>query len=308
MRKFNLKYLLSLVLLLTVVFVFAQSDSSSTSDSGRSVGQFIKELLIAILFFGGSLFVIGHMIYLIYTSKKRFSGVYDVNFFRNLRKEKGKSSESTPEETQQAYAELNKVFYCWSNVMQDEEGNEFRKPKKMKEIEESSKALQAVIDLAPTDSGVIENINSYIGVIRTNEERKFDGSWKLIILGLVIAIIFALIGKAESNYIMAFLKWGSIFWVPVAIYYISSLTPRFLIEKRQNRGGGKVTTGLVAAAFAILGSGRSYKTYYTDGSSTEDHSEHGIALFIGFVLLFFIALTIIFWAVLNYLRNYVLYF
>jgi len=102
--------------------------------------------------------------------------------------------------------------------------------------------------------------------------------------------------------------YGAYFWVPVVVYYISSLTPQFLIDKRANRGGGNVSTGLVAIALGILGSGVTVRTHYTDGSTEDDHSGHFIAWMLGIIALVAVALTIIFWAVLNYVRNYLLFF
>jgi hypothetical protein len=313
MKKKNLlSVILTVVLFCCIQTVFSQVDPSTlknaTTDSSHSSSTSVGSIIIAVLVLGGALFAIGHMVYLIFKSK-RFNTAFSVDGFKQKRTESGKESESTEEENNQCYELLNAAFDCWTNIEKDESGIEYRKPKKMKEIVKSAEYLQQVVDIAPTNQDIIDTLNEYGLVVSSNEKRSFDGSWKLIILGIVISVLMSMITKNNGQgFFISLITHGIYFWLPVIVYYVSSLTPQFLIEKRANRGGGNLSTGLVAVVLAVLASGRTVRTHYTDGTHEDDNSSHVIALVLGAILAFIIAFTIIFWAALNYLRNYVLYF
>ena len=302
----------ALLLMLFSASAFAQLDTAAVKN-GVVASQVdapfdIKGAIIGILLFGGSAFITVHMI-LTLIKTKRLKGEFSVHGFKTLRQEKGMDEESTPEENAQCESILDQAFFTWTHVEAGDNGSEYRKPKRMKEIVVSADYLHQVCDIAPTDPDVIATLNQYRDVVHSNERRSFDGSRPLIILGLVISIIVGLIGMGDmGSFWFAFFTFGAIFWVPVIIYYISSLTPQFLIDKRANRGGGNVSSGLVAIAFAVLGSGYTVRTHYTDGTHSDDSSGHVIALVLGAIVALFVALTIIFWSFINYLRNYVLYF
>ena len=311
MKRFLFNSFFVLSFLLCSFFLFAQSDTTlaeqAVVETTKSIGSIVGDIIKLIIFVGAALFIIGHMIYILYKGA-RFKEDFSVEGFRLKRKEAGKNEESSDEENQKCWDLIAQVFQSYGHVEKGDEGIEYRKPRKMKEIKKSSDILEQVIEIAPTDQELVDKINEHKEVINSNEKRRFDGSWKLIVLGLAIAIIVSLITKKEIGFFLAFLKYGAFFWVPVVIYYISSLTPQFLIEKRYKRGGGNVSTGLVAFAFAVLGSGQTVRTRYTDGTYEDDHSGHFMALMLGVIALLIVALTIVVWAVLNYLRNYVLYF
>ena len=303
---------LTFILVMGSTLVFSQIDTIKNSQavSGAVTSEnkaTFLDSVIMILIFCGVLFMIGHMLYVLFKSK-RFNQNYSIIGFKTIRQEAGKPEMSTDEENNQCIDLLNDAFFIWSDVEVDK-GDEYRKPRRMKEILRSAILIQEVIDIAPTDSEIIDKLNEYKEVIRSNERRSFDGSKALIILGLVFAIIVGLISKSEqTGFILSTLKNGAFFWVPVIVYYVSSLTPQFLIDKRANRGGGNVSTGLVAIALGILGSGVTMRTKFSDGSYEDDHSGHYIAWILGIIALVAVAITIFFWSVLNYVRNYVLFF
>ena len=76
--------------------------------------------------------------------------------------------------------------------------------------------------------------------------------------------------------------------------------------------GGNIHNGIFAGVFGLLAGAQTVRTIYkfNDGHKeySDDHSQHWIALAIGLVVLFVLAMMMAFWALLNYLRNYVLYF
>ncbi len=278
---------------------------SSTTSSGTT----ILDYLIGISILAAALFIVGHMVYTLFKTKQFAGQDFSVDFFKSFRKEKGMVADSTDEENEKCSALLNDAFLIWSNIEEDDEGNEYRKPKKMKEILQSGEILKQVVEIAPTNEDVVKVLNEYKEVVTTNEARSFDGSWKLVGLGVAVAILLSLISMdAMGGFFSAFFSIGMYFIVPSIIYIISSYTPQFLIEKRANRGGGNVSTGLVAVAMGVLGSGVTVRTKYTDGTHEDDHSGHFIAWILGLVMMVIVAFTIIIWSFINYLRNYVLFF
>jgi len=297
-------------MMLSVCEMFAQTDSTAVAavpEKTETIGQ----ILLAILIAAASLFIIGHMLYIFFKSK-RFKGDFTVDHFKNVRKETGRDELATDQENGQAASLLNDAFLTWSHIETDAQGIEYRKPNKMKEILKSAEFIQQAIDIAPTDPEVVETLQQYKEVVHSNEKRRFDGSWKLITFGIIMSIIFTFMIKDSTSggFFKTFFLNAWFFWVPIIVYYISSMTPQFLIDKRSERGtrGGCLTGGLVAMVFGVLGSGYTVRTYYSDGSTSDDNSSHIFALVLGLIIAFFVAITIIFWAFVNYLRNYVFYF
>jgi len=295
--------------------IFSQTTNDSivaiqkaAADSSSSGSSFL-EGLVTLLIFAAAIFMIGHMIYILFQAKQFSEQDLNVDFFKSYRQEKGMPDESTTDENQKCADLLDAAFLTWTHTETDEEGLELRKPNKMKEIIESGKLLKEVIEIAPTDAEIIETLNLYKEVVSSNEARSFDGSKKIVWLGFLVGILFPFIlSDAMGGYFSAFFSMGMFFIVPTIVYIVSSFTPQFLIDKRANRGGGNAATGIVAMALGILGSGVTIRTKYTDGSHEDDHSGHFIAMFLGVIMLFIVAFTISIWSFLNYLRNYVLFF
>ena len=287
----------------SIVALQKAAAESSSSSSGSS----FLDGLMTLLIIAAALFMIGHMVYILFQAKQFSEQELSVEFFKSYRQEKGMPEESTEDENEKCSDLLDAAFLTWTYTETGEDGQEYRKPNKMKEILTSGKILKEVIEIAPTDPEIIETLNQYKEVVTSNEARSFDGSKKLVWVGLLVGILFPFIDSTGS-YFGAFFSIGMFFIVPTIVYIVSSFTPQFLIDKRADRGGGNVSTGIVAMALGVLGSSVTIRTKYTDGSHEDDHSGHFIALFLGVIMLFIIAFTISIWSVLNYLRNYVLFF
>lgn len=295
------------VLALCVNYAFSQSDTVSQQISTSSSSNLLHDLIGVVILLAITA-IISHMVYTIcqtFCHKK----TYSVEDFKKIRHKKGLPEQATSDETAQQVEWLNEAFFTWSNVEINEDNDQFRRPRKMKEIKKSTILLNNVKKSLPTDEQNVATYNEYMQVIYSHERRSFNGSFPLIIVGLIFAIIVGLMSMSSTtSFLLATIKFGAFFWIPVTIYYISSLTPQLLIEKRNARNGGNISTGLVAVALGILGSGFTIRTKYTDGSYEDDHSGHYIAWILGIIALTIVALTISFWSIFNYLRNYVLYF
>lgn len=242
-----------------------------------------------------------HMIYIKFKGI-RYKKPLTVEDMKAERIAQNKPEDMSPEEFNQALTLLAGVFDTWTVVGQNDEGEELRKPTKMKQVKASSMLLDQAIALQPTDADMIENINEFADVINSNEERFFDGSKPLAWLGGIVGAIFCFIVP----------QLGIITLISTGAYILSSLTPVFLIEKREKRGGGNIHNGIIAGVFGMIAGAQTVRTVYkySDGHKEyeDDNSQHWFAWFFGIAILVCIAATMALWAMLNYLRNYVLYF
>lgn len=242
-----------------------------------------------------------HMIYIKYKGV-RYKKALTVEEMKAERIAQNKPEEMSPEEFNEALTLLAGVFDTWTVVGQNDEGEELRKPTKMKQVKSSSMLLDQAIALQPTDKDMIDNINELADVINSNEERFFDGSKPLAWLGGIVGIIFLFISP----------QFGIITLISTGAYILSSRTPVFLIEKRQKRGGGNIHNGIIAGVFGMIAGAQTVRTVYkySDGHKEyeDDNSQHWIAWILGLAILVCIAATMALWAMINYLRNYVLYF
>ncbi len=319
----KMKSLTCIFFALPAIPVFAQNtDTIATQDTLESMKNVIEKTsngsggefwnIVGTILMGlAALFIIAHMVYTLITTKRFREHNFDVDYFKSVRQENGKPAESSEEENQRCRELLADAYNGWSYIIEDEEGYEYRRPNKMKEIKRADKILKEVAEITPTDEDIVGIFNEYKAVVASNEARSFDGSKKIMWLGIGIGVLMSIIVAStvpDKGFIGALFTIGLFFFIPVGIYYIASFTPQFLIEKRANRGGGNVSSGLVALALGVMGSGFTVRTRYTDGTYEDDNSAHGMALMLGIFVMLVVAFTIIIWAVVNYLRNYVLYF
>ncbi|WP_300729547.1 hypothetical protein [uncultured Bacteroides sp.] len=221
---------------------------------------------------------------------------------RNERAAAGKPSDSSEEENARCFELLENAFNTWTLTESCEDGNEYRQPTKMKQINESSLKLNEAIAILPTDEDLIGRINDLTNVININEARAFDGSKILVWLGVIVAVLFGFLMGAKPCISMI---------IATGLYIVASYTPQFLIEKRALRGGGNIHNGIFAGVVAMIAGARTIRTVtkWSDGTKTveDDHSEHWIAWVLGIVILITLAAFMILWSFINYLRNYVLF-
>lgn len=242
------------------------------------------------------------MIY-VYFKGSRYKEIYTLDGMTAKRTEENKPSEMTEEEYNQCVNLLEDAFAVWTIQSQTENGEEIRKPTKMKQIKASSLLIDQAIALRPTDQEVIDRINELTDVINSNEKRYFDGSKALVWLGVIVGILLGFVmGPGVS--ILTLISTGC--------YILASRTPAFLVEKRANRGGGNIHNGMIAGIFGMIAGAQTVRTIttYSDGHKEyeDDNSQHWIAWILGLCLLVAIALFMALWAIINYLRNYVFYF
>jgi len=265
----------------------------------------------------------------------RFKTDYSVAKFREIRIAAGKSEQSTDEENQECADLLDQMYECWTDV-EHENGQELHYPKSMKEIATARKLLVKVIDIAPTDSNVVDLFVNYAQIVKEKTDREFDGSGMLLglsavmALGILVLMIMSISSGGGNLLQMIFsaalplLMWG----VPCGIYFLACRTPGFMLEFRKNKKPSrfKFVNTIIAIIFGVgvaglkmdLGGGTTWYTVYSDGRKEYDTGMNMMQLFLNLgikafialcvlFLLFIISLSVILWAFINYLRNYVLF-
>lgn len=261
----------------------------------------ILNTIISVLVLIAYAAMIVHMVY-IHFKGPRYKKQFTVEDMKSERVAQNKPEEMSEDEYNEAVNLLQRVFDTWTTVGQNEDGEELRKPTKMKQVKASSMLLDQAIALQPTDEEMIAHINELTEVINSNETRYFDGSKPLAWLGGIVGVIFCFIMP----------QFGVITLISTGAYIMASKTPAFLVEKRAKRGGGNIHNGIISGIFGMIAGAQTVRTVYkySDGHKEyeDDNSQHWIAWVLGLALLFTIAMCMAIWAIINYLRNYVLYF
>ena len=282
-------------------FVAETTIGTSSDKSEKSTLNKVMDIISKIVSICVVLFIVGHMVYVNYRGK-RYKMVFTVKDFEEKRALAGTSKEMSEQEAQEAFELMEKAFNTWT-VVERTKDDEFHRPTKMKQVKASVLLIDQVIAMMPTDEDIVERLNVLTEVINSAEERHFDGSKKLIWLGAIVGILmFWMIGIGMCLSTLC----------ATGVYVLASRTPQFLIDKRAARGGGNIHNGIFAGLFAMLAGAQTVRTIYkfNDGSKAyeDDHSQTWIALAIGFAVMVVLAMMMSFWAFLNYIRNYVLFF
>lgn len=262
-------------------------------------------LIIVLIVLLAPLAMIVHMV-IVNWKTRRLKKMYTSEEFAAKRVKKEWSEQMTESEVETADLLLDEANSLLSVVETDDEGNEWHKPGKMRELLRFQKKLDEVTLMLPTDPEVLERYNNARDFLYDYLRRSFFASWKLIVLCFLVAIGVSFTG---DTFWKGFITYGAFFWAPAIVYWLSSQVPQYMIDRKNERGGGNgwFSTALVGLGLGVLGSGYTVRTHYTDGTHSDDHSGHWIALFLGLMVLIAVAFTIYLWAILNYLRNYLLY-
>lgn len=274
----------------TVAPLYSQNKPSFFSNITANISSiFVGSILI---------FIIGHMIFSIITAVK-YRNDFTTDSFRQQRKALGLSEESSDQENEMAIDYLNLSISTWK---EDKNDPEQVRPRRLQHIKSANVEIAKTVELKPTNEDVVAQLNSLKEVINSNTKRLFDGSIKLIVISSIIAIIFWLIGD---------FRLGVPIFVGIGLYILSSMTPAFLVRKRAERTSWNLYDGIFAGVFAVIAGAQTIREtkIWSDGSKevNDDHSQHFIAWVFGAIVAAMMAVLMSVWALLNYLRNYVLY-
>ena len=198
----------------------------------------------------------------------------------------------TKEEIDALNSSLDSIDNIWGEIV-DSQGDTVTYPHKKSAVMQSLTILQQAIAANPTDKGVVEKINSYNEVLNHALTRQFSGSKTII----AIATILGLILGFGTGFYMAIVATI----VTVLAYILASYTPNFMLIEQIARNGKRSTSLVKRLLLALIGS------VTVANQNDKDKSERWVSyllLFVGTIVMAFL-LPII--ALVNYLRNYVIY-
>jgi ABC-type multidrug transport system fused ATPase/permease subunit len=307
-----------LVVLIYLGLVLASAISSAISGGLTDPVSIIFTVAVMGVILGFP-FLLFHMIYVLVT-EKHFKEEWTVEAFKQKRTAKGRAEDSTLDENEDCKALLDEALSCWT-LHETVDGDDYVKPKDVKELMSAKEALLDIIKNAPTDADIVAGFNRMAQVVKANAARIFEGSIKLIVIAAAFMVL-AFIGLKDAGIRNAIIACLILFVLPIVTYILSSFTPSFLLEQRAAKKSGKgiqalLTGGIMVFAFALLDRALRVnfvtKTTHGDGSVTRSSDgstnlawmgiNFGITLFLRGI----VAASIVIWAVMNYLRNSVLY-
>jgi len=221
-----------------------------------------------------------------------------------------RSEFSDESENQLAWRYLEHVFESWTEVSQDND-DVYKSPRTHRSLKASVRKLKQVVELGPTDKDIIARINELGGVINSNAKRVFSGSKLLLAASVIVwfGMAFFMKDDADSFFIgLLELYW---IWIGIALYILSSFSPAFLIDKRIEKVGNyKMNSVFFALLVALVISDSTYYQiiHHDDDTSSLTSNVGCIGLVIFIIVALFAGYFIIFFALLNYIRNFIFYF
>lgn len=158
--------------------------------------------------------------------------------------------------------------------------------------------------LSPTNPDVLARIEEFSAVYAERTKREFTGSkW---IMGCAIGLL-VFMGIVDRSLLLS--SFTVIQLIGITFYYLSSRTPRYLLDKRLKRIGS-MGSGVVGIIMTSLLAGMAAKHYVSvnGGSWQRDYGSElngsVVVLLILFVAAMFVAFLIALFGVLNFALNY----
>lgn len=279
---------------------YAKESGTAPSSSGGS-GKNVWSTILGILFILAVLAMIAHMVYVNYFTKP-YPEVFD-------------SANATPENnayvTNALDALYNGEFTPLCNPNEVPGPDTVNYPVGKKAAYHAKEVLDDVIaNHLPVDGEAANLLNKVAVVTNDAYKRTFAGSKAFLIVSIIIAAGACYLNK--DAYPLIYFGFSCI------AYWFASRTPNYiLVEKdlKAEKTGKQSKSFMTGAIAGILGLAATAPVFVevTKNANTgevldtqEDHSMTWIALAFSFILLIAIAYLMIFVAIFNYFRNYVL--
>jgi len=286
-----------------------QTEQAASTDSSESTGSKVVNTIVALLLLGA---FFGGLAYMFIILRKKYYTETSVEQMREQRRTQGLSENSTDEENEKASELLETALVQWSNY-KGEDGETYYIPRRMAQVKRSVALINQAKQFMPTSETVISRMNELGGIVNERTARSFAGSWSLLAVSGLVLLLFFFIGPSGGFFKKILSLWW--LWGSMIFYIMASYAPQFLIEKRMEWfGGKKFSSGLIKTVLAIVAAtpvAYTVVTKWSDGSTTK--SEEGTDEFFMVVALALLALIIIgvcilFFGIINFIRNYLLYF
>lgn len=265
------------------------------------MGQNLGEILTAALVFGGALWMLGHMIYILFIRKKLRTD-WTVEEFRRMRQEQNLPLESSEEENSAIIDLMTAQVDQWL-TWEDENGDDCALPLERSVVKGTAEAIETSCAYLPTDEEIVDNLNETADVVNEMRKRTTCMSKTLVVVLWIACIILGLSGSWGVG-----ITFGLVY---TAVYWMASMKPNYVLIKKELEGKEESSflTGIIGGLFGAVAAAPTYRTVtkWSDGSTTtEDDNSPTLFTFIIalFVTIVLVVLMPVFSAI-NYLRNYV---
>lgn len=190
---------------------------------------------------------------------------------------------------------LQQAFETWQEIEEHStEDSTYRMPMTRQELDESELLIEQARQLNPTDTETLKRIAELQNVVDTSRARSFAASRRVIVSALVLLGLVVWMGVDSGGSFWYFVKFGGYFLTGAIAYFIAGMAPRFMVRKRAQRRGQSAVTRALGEVL--------------DGTRKTTHEEDVQHYLIALIAVTIIAALLV-WplAVVNFLRNYVLY-
>ena len=287
------------ILCTTLLTLGSYSAFAQTTTSGDDVMDIFTSILVLL----AALAMVVHMLYDNFFRKK-FRTDYTAAEFRNLRKEQG-MGDMPAQEAMELDHNIDQILTLWGELP-NEDGDLVPYPLKRSAVKKSIAILEQAVAAMPTNSRIVERINDAHEILNHALKRQFNGSKAMVITAVIVGIVLsAIAGSPEAAVAIG---------IGIALYLLASRSTNFLIAEKQQKGGGggsSFLSGIIGGLFMGVAAAKTYKTVttYSDGTTkTEtDNSETWISLIFGLIIMVLLSLLLSVISVINYLRNYIIY-
>lgn len=266
------------------------------------MNQAIGPIIVAVLVFGGALWMLGHMIYILFIRKKLRTD-WTADEFRQMRQAQGLPLESSDEENSAIIDMMSTQVDQWLE-WKDENGDDCSLPLERSVVKGTAEAIENSWAYLPTDEEIVEHLNDTADVVNEMRKRTTCMSKTLVVV-LWIAVV--IMGFGAGNWGAA-ITFGLVY---TAVYWMASMKPNYVLIKKELEGKEESSflSGILGGVFGAVAAAPTYRTVtkWSDGSTTTD-DDHSPTLF-AFILALFVTVVLVVlmpvFSAVNYLRNYV---
>ena len=226
-----------------------------------------------------------HMIYEHFRANLKTE--YTVADFQSKRKALG-LSDMTAQEVADYNSRMDRIESKW-NTIYNEDGEAIPYPFRRSAVMKMYRLSKKITAANPTDKALVERINDINHTLNHALRRQFSGSKAIVIIAILVAIICGLI--ADSTIPAVCVGTGAL------LYLLSSRSATFLIAAKQAEGKEATSTlnGVISGLFIGASASKSAK------------AQSWTSVIIAIVVMLLGASYLALIAIVNYIRNYIIY-
>lgn len=293
---------LSILSCIALLAPAVMAQTSTSHASGSTLIESIVAILISAVVGLGFLWMVGHMVYVLFIRPKCKTDL-TVDMMVEKRRDAGLSDYASDEENQAVFDAIDACVDTW-DCFTDSDGEECVLPLTRVAVKTAGQTcVWAEKVVMPTDPEVLERLNNMGEVVNAMRKRTFTASKTMLI---VLWIACALLGWGSGN-------WGGAIGTGLffsLLYGMASMKPDYVLIRKDLEGKEEKSflTGIIAGLLGGIAAAPTYRTVtkWSDGSTTteDDNSATWFSLIFAIIITFVLIILMPVVSLINYLRNY----